>query len=118
MQEVESVLDDGMSSVGKWTPGSADIKINRNAVRYLSQESGRTVGDELSITAYHEAFHRGIYSISKNIGELFGVNDMYSASRNALKSGIGKGYWYHAEEWAAESYGKARSYLRNQWGVK
>jgi hypothetical protein len=112
------ILDNALEATGEWTPGSVDIRLSRESIRASAKSSGLTTGQELATTAYHEAFHRGMYPVDSAVGRLLGVEDIYSSSQMAYEAGVGRGLWYRMEEALAEFYGRMRAEFRLRLGIK
>jgi RHS repeat-associated protein len=108
------VSDSNLDAAGKWDPGSPDIKLSRPNIRGKAINSGRTNIQELRITVYHEAFHRGFFAVDEFVSKVLGVDDIYGASKVAFERGTGSGAWYRMEEWLAERYGELRMGVRGK----
>jgi hypothetical protein len=110
------VLNDRIVAPGQWKDGN--ILLSRSAIREVAEETGDSVRRVLYDTAYRERFHGAVEPIAKYVLKWLGVDDIYEASQEAMLYGQGRGWWYRAEEGAAEIYGRLRGFLRDKWGWK
>jgi hypothetical protein len=108
------VLNDRIVAPGQWKDGN--ILLSRSAIREAAAETGDSVRRVLYDTAYHERFHGAVEPVAKRVSKWLGVDDIYDASYEAMLRGEGRGWWYRAEEGAAEFYGRLRGFLRDKWG--
>jgi len=108
------VLDERLIAPGQWKDGR--ISLNRSAIREVAKETGDSVQRVLYDTAYHESFHGFIEPVANLVSRWLGVDDIYEASYEAMVYGLGRGYWFRAEEWGAEHFGRIRGRLRDRFG--
>jgi len=108
------VLDERIIAPGQWKEGR--ILLSRSIILEIARESGVSVRLVLFETAYHEVFHGLVEPITKLASRCLGVDDIYERSYEAMVFGAGRGYWYHAEEWGAEAFGRFRGFIRNRCG--
>jgi hypothetical protein len=108
------VFEDRLVAPGQWKDGN--ILLSRSAIREVAKQTGNSVRRVLYDTAYHERFHGAVEPIAKRVSKWLGVDDIYEASQVKMLYGRGRGWWYRAEEGAAEFVGRFRGFLRDKWG--
>jgi uncharacterized protein RhaS with RHS repeats len=85
---------------------SGNITLNRTGIKLVAKAEGTTVKHQLYVTAYHEAFHKGLIPIEKVVARIIG-DDPYNYA--VYKAPL---------EAASEAYGKFRAFLRVRYGLK
>lgn len=108
------ILDERIIAPGQWEGGR--ILLSRSLIRQIARETGNSVRLVLHETAYHEVAHGVVEPLAKLASRCLGADDIYDTSYEAMVYGTGRGYWYRAEEWIAERFGKFRARLRHKYG--